>query len=388
MIPGPWLLDPAVAHLNHGSFSAVPIPVLEAAERWRRKWEEDTTQFVVAELEPALDQARSRLAGFLGAHPENLVFVSSATAGVNAVVRSFPFRAGDQILTTDHVYNACRNVLEYVSLRTEAEVVVVPVPFPLFDRSQVVEPVLAAVTDRTRFALIDHVTSATGLVLPVEELVPQLEAHGVAVMIDGAHGPGMIPLQLERLGASFYTGNNHKWLSSPKGSGFLWVHPDMVDQLVPPVLSHGWNDPRTDRPRLHLLFDYQGSDDPAPHLAVIDSLDFLTTLHPQGIPGLMIRNRDLILSERCRLLELLEQDEPAPASMIGALATVPLPAGTGEPPPGPVDELARVLRADFQIQVPVFVWPRWPSRLLRISAAPYNDPSDYDRLLSALSQLL
>ncbi len=388
MIPGPWLLDPAIAHLNHGSFSAVPVPVLEAAERWRRLWERDTTQFVGAEWEPALDLARAAISDLVGARAENLVFVHNATAGVNAVFRSIDLTPGDQILTTNQNYNACVNVLRFVAGRSGAEVVSMPLPFPIDDPAEIVDAVIAAVTPRTRYALLDHVTSSTGLILPIERLVTELEAAGVAVMVDGAHAPGMIPLDLEELGASYYTGNNHKWLSAPKGSGFLWVRPDRADGIMPNVISHGWSDERADRPRLHLLFDYQGTDDPSAHLALPDAIAFLETLHPQGLKGLMERNRELVLTQRQRLCRLLGIALPSPDSMIGSLAAVPLPPAQGDAPTGFIDELSRKLRSEHLIQVPVFVWPEWPHRLLRISAAAYNDQADYDRLLEALPAAL
>jgi len=384
VIPGPWLLDPAVAHLNHGSFSAVPIPVLEAQDRWRRRWEADTTEFVLNCWEPALDQSRLALAEVVGSRPENLVFVANATAGVNIVVRSQEFARGDQILTTTHAYNACRNVLDHVAARSGAEVVVVAVPFPLSDASEVTESITAAATTRTRLALIDHITSATGLVLPIADIVTRLEAADIPVLVDGAHGPGMVPLGLEGLGASYYTGNNHKWLSAPKGSGFLWVRADRQEDLTPMTISHGHNDPRTDRPRLHLLFDYPGTVDVTAHLALPDAITFLSALHPEGLPGLMAANRDLALRERDRLLDLLGIEAPAPPEMIGALASVPLPPAAGESEHA-MSELARKLRQEYLIQVPVFFWPTPPERLLRISAAPYNDEADYDRLLSALA---
>jgi isopenicillin-N epimerase len=383
-----WALDRNVIQLNHGSFGATPLPVLAAQDFWRRKFEANPTGFVVNVLEPAIDSARTALAALVGAEPADLVFVTNATMGVNTVVRSIDFRPGDELLTTDHTYNACRNVLEYVAGRTGARVIAAPVPFPLESPQQVVASILGASSERTRFALLDHVTSPTGLVLPIEEVVGPLEAAGVAVMIDGAHGPGMVPLDLAALGASYYTGNCHKWLCSPKGSGFLWARQGLGSTLIPPVISHGWNDSRTERPRFHLLFDYMGADDPTAHLAVPAALDFLATLHPQGLAGLMDRNRRLALEVRGRLCDLLQIPLPAPDSMIGSLAAVPLPDSVGEPVDGFIDPLGPLLFERHQIQVPVFLWPRWPRRNIRISAAPYNTLQDYDPLLEALREEL
>jgi isopenicillin-N epimerase len=383
-----WALDPDVIQLNHGSFGATPVPVLAEQDRWRREFEANPTGFVVRVMEPAIDAARAALASLVGADVVDLVFLTNATMGVNTVIRSLDLDRGDELLTTDHTYNACRNVLDHVAVRTGSVVVTAPVPFPLDSPEEVVASILGAATERTRFALLDHVTSPTGLVLPIEEVIRPLEAAGVRVMIDGAHGPGMVPLDLSTLGASYYTGNCHKWLCSPKGSGFLWARRGLADSLIPPVISHGWNDPRTERPRFHLLFDYMGADDPTAHLALPAAIEFLSMLHPHGLPGLMERNRRLALEVRTRLCDLLQIEAPAPDSMIGSLAAVPLPDAWGEPVPGFIDPLGPGLFERHRIQIPVFIWPSWPRRNIRISAAPYNTLDDYDPLLEALRQEL
>lgn len=380
----PWLLDHGIVQLNHGSFGATPRPVLEEQDRWRRRFEANPTGFVAEEWEPAIDEARHVLASLLSADPSDLVFLSNATMGVNTVVRSLRLEQGDQLLTTNHTYNACRNVLNFAAARSGAEVLEAAVPFPLESPAQVVDAILGAATDRTRFALIDHVTSATGLVLPIEELIPSLEQRGIRVMIDGAHGPGMVPIDLSSLGCSYYTGNCHKWLCSPKGSGFLWARPELATRLVPPVISHGWNDSRQDRPRFHMLFDYMGADDPSPHLAVPAAIEFLTSLDPNGLIGLMRRNRLLALEGRQMLCEFLGVPVPAPESMIGSLATVPIPDSIGEPVPGFNDPLGRTMLAKHRIQVPIFLWPAWPKRHVRISAMPYNSIDQVEKLIEAL----
>ncbi len=380
-----WLLDPGVTHLNHGAFGAVPAPVLAEQERWRQLFHTDPTSFVVDRWEPGLDLARQAVSELVGAQSESMALIPNTTTGVNAVLRSFPFSPGDHILTTDHVYNACRNVLEHVAARTGAHLVVAPVPFPLRESEQVVEAVMGHVSRRTRFALIDHITSATGLVLPVGRLVPRLEERGVTVMVDGAHGPGMVPLNVEALGASYYAGNCHKWLCAPPGSAFLWVRPDLAGTVVPPVISHGANDRRSDRPRLHLLFDYTGTIDPSSYMVIPSAVSHLSALHPQGLVGVMAANRRLALEARSLLCDALAIAPPAPEDMIGALAAVPLPAGEGEPPLGFIDPLTRNLLERWGIQVPVIVWPAWPRRNLRVSAAPYNEIDDYGKLVEALA---
>jgi len=386
-----WLLDPAVDFLNHGSFGACPRSVLAVQRELREEMERRPVAFLARELPDRLDAARAKLAAFLGADPEGLAFVANATAGVNAVVRSFPLVPGDELLTTDQAYNACRNVLEYVADGSGARVVVAPLPFPIAGPAQAVEAVLAAITPRTRLALLDHITSPTGLVLPVAELVARLEERGVATLVDGAHAPGSVELALETLGASWYTGNLHKWVCAPKGSGFLWAREDRREETVPAVISHGWNTPRPGRSRYHDLFDWTGTFDPTAVLAVPAALRTMASLVPGGWPELRRRNRELALAARSELAAALEVPPPCPDSMIASLAALPLPdAPPGAEPRGALylTPLQEALMARYRIEVPIVPWPRHPRRLVRVSAQLYNDLPQYRRLGGALRTLL
>ena len=384
-----WTLDPAVTFLNHGSFGACPRPVLEAQQRLRERLERQPVRFFVRDLEPLLDDARSALAAFLGADPEGLVFVTNATTAVNAVLRSLALAPGDQLLVTDHAYNACRNALDFVAAAAGARVVVVPVPFPLASADAVVEAVLAQVTPHTRLALLDHVTSPTGLVLPIERLVRALAARGIDTLVDGAHAPGMLPLDLRALGAAYYAGNCHKWLCAPKGAGFLHVRRERQGGVRPVVISHGANSPRTDRSRLLLEFDWTGSHDPTAYLCVPEAIRFLGGLLPGGWPELMARNRQLALEARRILCDALDAMPPAPEEMVGALAAVPLPDGADAPLRSPlyVDPLQDVLLERYRIEVPIVPWPAPPKRLVRVSCQLYNARDDYERLATALREL-
>jgi len=384
-----WTLDSAVAFLNHGSFGACPRPVLEAQQRLRERLERQPVRFFVRDLESLLDDARSALAAFLGADPEGLVFVTNATTAVNAVLRSLALAPGDQLLVTDHAYNACRNALDFVAAAAGARVVVVPVPFPLASADAVVEAVLAQVTPHTRLALLDHVTSPTGLVLPIERLVRALAARGIDTLVDGAHAPGMLPLDLRALGAAYYAGNCHKWLCAPKGAGFLHVRRERQGGVRPVVISHGANSPRTDRSRLLLEFDWTGSHDPTAYLCVPEAIRFLGGLLPGGWPELMARNRQLALEARRILCDALDAMPPAPEEMVGALAAVPLPDGADAPLRSPlyVDPLQDVLLERYRIEVPIVPWPAPPKRLVRVSCQAYNARDDYERLATALREL-
>jgi isopenicillin-N epimerase len=384
-----WILDPAVTFLNHGSFGACPSPVLEAQWDLRRRMEEQPVRFLVRELEGLLDGARRELGDWIGAQEGDLAFVPNATAGVNTVLRSLELAEGDELLVTDQAYNACRNALDHVAAKARARVVVATLPFPIGGADDVVEAVVPLAGPRTRLALVDHVTSPTGLVLPIMELVRELQARGTDVLVDGAHAPGMVELDVDALGAAYYTGNCHKWPCAPKGAAFLHVRRDRQAAIRPLSISHGANSTRTDRSRFRIEADWVGTQDPTPWLAIPAAIRFMGSLLPGGWPALRARNRDLALAGRRHLCEALAIEAPAPESMIGSLAAVPLPDGRGRlEAPLYIDPLQDALLERHGIEVPVMPWPSWPKRLLRISAQAYNAEGEYIALAGALRSLV
>lgn len=384
-----WPLDPAVTFLNHGAFGACPTEVLRHQSALRAEMEAEPVRFLIRELDERLDAARRPLAAFVGADPEDLAFVPNATSGVNAVVRSLTFKPGDELLTTDHAYTACRNALEFVAARTGARVVVARVPFPVASPDEVVEAIVSAVTSRTRLAMIDHVTSPTALVLPVERLVAALTGRGVEVLVDGAHAPGMVPLDLRSLGATYYTANCHKWLCAPKGSAFLWVRRDRHTDLHPLTISHGLTAHRPERSRFHLEFDWTGTADPTAWLSVPKAIGYLGSLLPGGWPAVMARNHKLAVEMRRRLAAVAGTALPCPDAMVGSLASIPLPDGLTTAlawrRPDPIQ--ARLFGRSG-IEVAVMSWPAPPRRLLRISVQLYNEGEEYVRLAEALAKEL
>jgi isopenicillin-N epimerase len=381
-----FCLDPTITFLNHGSLGACLRGVLESQQRVRDQIEREPVRFFMRELEPLLDASRQALAAFLRADEGGIAFVANATTGVNAVLGSLELGPGDALLTTDQTYNACRNALDFYAQRRGAEIAVARLPFPLEDAEEIVDAVLACVTPKTRLALLDHITSPAGILLPIERLVRELDARGVDTLIDGAHAPGMVALDLAKLGAAYYTGNLHKWVSAPKGAAFLYVREDKREAVRPTVISHGANSPRKDRSRYLLEFDWQGTVDPSAILVAPDAISAMEALVPGGFPAVMDRNRRLALAARATLCDALGERPPAPDSMIGALAAVRLPDAITDAP-RLIDPLQDELFHRFRIEVPVMSWD-FPKRWIRISAQLYNDECDYAYLGKSLRELL
>jgi isopenicillin-N epimerase len=391
-----WPLDPAVDFMNHGSFGAAPTAVLEAQAAIRQRMEAEPVAFFSRDLEGLLAAARGALGPFVGADPDDLAFTDNATTGVNAVLRWLPLGAGDELLTTDHEYNACRNVLAAAASATGARLVVVPLPFPTEGPADVLERILAAVTPRTRLAVVDHVTSATALVLPIEELVAELAARGVDTLVDGAHAPGMLDVQLDQLGAAYYVGNLHKWVCAPKGSAFIHVRRDRQSGFHPLVVSHGANSDRTDVSRFRLESDWTGTRDPSAWLSVPTALEYIGGLLPGGWSAVRLRNRDLALRGRDLLCAALAITSPAPDAMLGSMASVPLPEESAAGRVQGVDLYGDPIHDGLMargFQTMITPWPARPDggpgrRLIRISAALHNDLDQFERLASALLEVL
>lgn len=374
-------LDPSVTYLNHGAFGACPIEVQKVQEEYRARLERNPLHFFLRELEQAFDGVRAVLAPFLGAKPEDLAFVPNATAGVNTVLASLEQTAGSDVVITDHTYPACKNAVEYWAKRRKVAVRVAKIPFPLASSGQLAEAVLRQITPNTRLVLLDHITSPSGVIAPIESLVHMLRERGIDTLVDGAHGPGMVPINLEALGAAYYTGNLHKWCCAPKGAAFLWVPRERQPTIHPLVISHGYAVERTDRPRFHLEFDWPGTLDPSAILAVPAALAFLGKLFPGGEEALYAHNRALALRAREILCAALGTAPPAPDDMIGSLAAVLFPEHTSKAPTP--DALYNALLARG-FEVPIVPLPGFPSGFVRIAAQVYNSEPEFTALAQAL----
>jgi isopenicillin-N epimerase len=375
-----FLLREDVTYLNHGSFGACPRPVFEAYQALQRELESEPVDFLHPRrsLPERLAAARARLADFLGADRDEIVFVTNATGGLNVVARSLKLNPGDEVLTTDHEYGAMDRMWRFLCAQQGAKYVRQPLPLPLDDPAEVVEAVWSGVTDRTRVLFLSHITSPSALVLPVETLIARARQRGILTMIDGAHVPGQIDCDLHALGADFWSGNCHKWLMAPKGAAALYVRREVQHLVEPLIVSWGFE---SDHPGPSRFIDEQewtGTRDFSPWLAVPAALDFF---EEHDWPTVRQSCRALLLGARKQLLDLLGLPALCPPDpWLAQMAALPLPESVDP------EELGRALRQDYAVEIPVteFAGRFW----LRVSIQGYNNREDVTRLVTAMQDLI
>ena len=372
--------------LNHGSFGATPTCVIEEQRIWQDLLEDEPVRFYEDLAMGFMENSRRSLAKMLQCDANDLALVENATSGVNTVLRSLAFNEGDEILVPDHAYQACRNTIDFVAERWGVKVVTVKIPFPITGPDVAFDAVMAGVTPRTVLAMIDTVTSPTGLLMPFERMVQELESNGVAVMLDAAHGIGMVPLSLDELGASYTTSNCHKWLCAPKGSAFLHVRKDRQHLIHPLTISHGMTFPLGDTTRFRHEFDWTGTRDYSAACSIPYTIEAMEKMVDGGWPAIMKHNHDLAIEGRRILCERLGIHAPCPDDMIACIATLELPSGGGAGIPlHEPDPLHKVLQDTYGIQVPVWSWESPKGRYIRISAQLYNHVDEYHYLANALA---
>jgi isopenicillin-N epimerase len=362
-----FLLDPEVAFLNHGSFGACPRPVFERYRAWQRELEREPVDFIARRRPDLLAAARADLAAYVGAPPDDIAFVTNATTGVNLAARSLDVQPGDEVLATDLEYGACVMAWRWLCERTGASYVAAETPRPLKAPGDVLDALFSRVTERTRVVFASHVTSASGLVLPIAELVSRARALGLVTVVDGAHAPAQVPLDVSALGADFYAGNCHKWLMSPKGAGFLHVAPERQERVDGAIVSWGYSEGKTFSERI----EEQGTRDLAAWLAVPDAIRFQAERDWDDVRA---RCRALTREARDELCALLGTEPIAPVEMLAQMATVRLP----HPDPDLCDRLFAEHRIEIPVGHPV-------GDHLRISVAAYTTRAEIERLLSALA---
>jgi isopenicillin-N epimerase len=381
-----FLLRDDVVFLNHGSFGACPREVFEAYQNWQLELERQPVAFLGRNLTERMRVPRVALAAELGTEPDNLVGLVNATEGLNIVAQSLDLKPGDEIITTDHEYASLEKTWAYVSRRTGARVVAVKVPMPLVSEDEFTGAIVGAFTDRTRVLFLSHITSPTALVFPIERSIREAKARKIWTVIDGAHTPGHIPLALDAMDADFYAGNCHKWLMTPKGSGFLYVRPELQGLINPLVISHGWtaasklagakgafgNSPFIDE------LEVQGTRDPAAWLTVPAALAFRKE---HGWAGVAAHCRMLAQDTAFRLGRLTKLSPlSSPEFCAPQMVAIPIPDVDD-----PVD-FQRRLMDRYRIEIPVFKWQE--RSIVRLSVQGYNSKSQMDLLVEALTDLL
>lgn len=378
-----WGLDPSIAYLNHGTVGAVPLRVLALAERIRLEVERQPSQYLLRELaeihtgrprveSPRMRAAADRVAAFLGVEGKDLAFVDNATTGLNGVLRSFPLRAGDEILRLDHGYGAIGLLAGYVARERGATVREVSIPFPGYSDGALLAFLRAAITPRTRIAVLDHITSESALVLPIREMAVACRERGVAVLVDGAHAPGAIQLDIGSLEVDWYVANLHKWAWSPRSCGILWAAPERQAATHPAVISWGLDQGFTTE------FDWVGTRDPAPFLAAPEGIAMMREM---GWDDVRRYIHDLAVDAARRLAARWGVVLPAPETAIGSMATLPLPERAGTS----ADDAFRLRDAllfedGIEVQLHAALGRLW----VRVSAQVYNEAADYDRLADAV----
>lgn len=381
-----WLLDPEICFLNHGSFGAVPRAVMDHQRALMERVEADPVRFVSLDLQELLAAARVEAARFVGADPDGFAFVTNATTGTNTLLRSAPIRPGDEILVTDHGYEACNLAAEHVAARRGATVGYARIPVPVTDGKQVREAILAAVGPATRWAVIDHITSPTGLVFPVREIVSDLAERGVRTIVDGAHAPGQVDLDIDSVGAAAYTGNWHKWTCAPKGAGFLWVAPDWREDVRPLVISHGAGHRGVDGDRFRATFDWVGTADATPYLTVPFAIDAVAAMLDGGWPAIIERNRTVVGRMRDRIVDAVGLETVGPDEMVGSMVAFRTPTawhGSLEPSDA-ARRLLQRLEDDHGVVVGVATRRGTGDVFLRISAHLHTEVDDVERLIDAV----
>lgn len=383
-----WDLDVGVTFLNHGSYGAVPREVLEAQTRLRKRMERESVRFYKVDLERLMDGVRASLGRFAGCEADGIAPVPNATMGIATVLTNTAFEPGDEVLVTDHEYMSGINELQRFAARTGLRVVQARVPFPVRSASEVAEAVVAAATARTRLAIVSHITSASALIFPATEITRRLRERGIDVLVDGAHAPGQIDLNIEAMKPTYYVGSLHKWVSAPKGTAFLYVEKERRAGFRPLCLSSRAHRLRPERALFLRDFDYHGTLDYSGFLVVPEAIEYLSRLLPGGWPALMKRNHDLVVRGRAIVCEALGCAPAAPEEMLGSMATVILPEAPAEMQSRTTlydDPLQDALVERHGVVAPVWRLLATNQRVLRLSAQAYNTLDQYTLLGEALA---
>lgn len=375
-----FLLDPTIIFLNHGSFGATPIPVFEAYQQWQRQLENQPVLFLGREYDHLLYESRSALGQYLKADAADLVYIPNATHGVNIIARSLNLQSGDEVLTSDHEYGACDFTWEFVCGKTGANYIHQHIPLPVESEEAVLEQLWHGVTSRTKVIYLSHITSPTALRLPVKQICRRAKSAGIITVIDAAHSPGQMPVDLEDLGADVVTGNCHKWMMSAKGAAFLFVKRELQHLVEPLIVSWGYNPtPASTTGSLFIdLLQWTGTKDPSAALAVPAAIQFMKDHNWETVRNECHHLLEGSIEQICDLVKI-PPAYPLDSDLYYQMGIAPIP-------PSNLDELKIRLYNEFRIEVPLIQWQ--DRQFVRISVQGYNTREELDALVRALEILL
>jgi isopenicillin-N epimerase len=371
-----FLLDPSITFLNHGSFGATPIPVFEEYQRYQRELENEPVEFLGRQASPRLQQARQLLADYLHAQRDEIVFVPNATHGINIVAHSLDLHPGDEVLTTDHEYGAMDRTWQFLSQQKGFTYRSCEIPLPLIDKDQFVNHFFSQVTPHTRVIYLSHITSPTALIFPIREICNRARELNILTVIDGAHAPGQIELDLSLLGADFYTGNCHKWLCAPKGSAFLYAKKERQHLIQPLVVSWGWHAEKPGPSQFVDYLEWTGTDDISSYLSVPAAIEFQSS---SNWPQIRSECHELAIWVSRELTRLFKLAPLSSSDFFAQMVAIPLPV-IGDPV-----ALQQRLFNEYHIEVPIVPWKE--KTLIRVSVQGYNDRNDLEKLLLALKEI-
>ncbi len=371
-----FLLDPSVTFLNHGSFGATPRPVLREYQRWQRELERQPVEFLGRRFTDLMMAARKSLANYLGTDANNLVYTTNVTESLNIVAHSLNLGPGDEVLSTDHEYGALDRTWRFLAKERGFVYINQPIPVPMTTKETFVAALWRGVTPHTRVIFLSHITSPTALIFPVGEVVKKARQAGIRTIVDGAHAPGQIPLDLDALGADFYGGNLHKWLCAPKGAGFLYARPEAQDQLKPFVVSWGYEAEFPSSSRFVDHFEWTGTRDIASFLSVPTAIEFQSEHNWDTIRQLC---HELACETQQRICEMYSLSPLSDDSRFMQFCSIPLPENTD------LSAMKMRLYNDYRIEIPLILWNG--RKLARLSIQGYNTSGDIKKLINALKEI-
>ena len=371
-----FFLDPDITFLNHGSFGACAKPVYEDLLNWQLQMEREPVKFFEDTIFDALKKSRQVLGNYINCPADDLVYFPNPTTAINAAARSLKLEPGDEVLSTNHIYGALDRTWKYICNKNEAEFVKADIPFPIQSKDEFLNSFFAAVTSKTRVIFLSHITSMTAMIFPVEEVVEFARENNILSIIDGAHVPGHIPLNINTLNPDIYTGACHKWMCSPKGTSFLYVKKELQENIHPLVVSWGWESENPSDSQFLDWHEWQGTRDMSAFLTIPEAVKFMDD---NDWPNVSRKCRKMVIQTRNQLLNYLNISPPCPDDWLGQMASIPMPFNDAF-------EIKNALLNKYHIQVPIFTWEG--KVYLRYSIQAYNSESDLEKLLSAIKELL